>query len=42
VINPTREMDIGDGEAGSVFMVLGEAAAAAELCEGTFDDPAFG
>lgn len=35
-------MDIGDGEAGPVFVVLGEAAAAAEPCEGTFDDPALG
>ena len=35
-------MDIGDGEAGSVFVVLGEATAAAEPCEGAFDDPALG
>ena len=35
-------MDIGDREAGPVFVVLGEATAAAEPCEGALDDPAFG
>src|SRR5258706_3964308 len=30
-------MDVGDGEACPVFVVLGEAAAAAEPCEGAFD-----
>jgi hypothetical protein len=34
-----RKMDVGDGETCPVFVVLGEAAAAAEPCEGTFDDP---
>ena len=35
-------MDVGDGETCPVFVVLGEAAAAAEPCEGTFDDPSLG
>ena len=35
-------MDVGDGEAGSVLVVLGEAAATTEPREGAFDDPALG
>ena len=35
-------MDVGDGETCPVFVVLGEAAAATEPCEGTFDDPSLG
>jgi len=35
-------MDVGDGEACPVFVVLGEAAAAAEPCEGAFDNPSLG
>ena len=35
-------MDIGDGEAGSGFVVLGETTAATEPCECAFDDPALG
>ena len=37
-----RKMDVGDGETCPVFLVLGEAAAATEPCEGTFDDPSLG
>jgi hypothetical protein len=36
------EMDIGDGEAGPVFEVLGEAMASTEPSEGSLDDPALG
>lgn len=34
-------MDIGDGEAGSVFVVLCEASAPTQPGEGALDDPAF-
>lgn len=34
-------MDIGDGEAGSVFIVLCEASAPTQPGEGALDDPAF-
>lgn len=35
-------MNIGEGEAGSIFVVLGEAATATEPSEGSLDNPAFG
>ena len=35
-------MDVGDDEACAVSVVLGEAAAAAEPCEGAFEDPSLG
>ena len=37
-----REIDESDGHARETLEVLGEAPAAAEPCEGAFDDPALG